>query len=99
MATTDVIRELLDHGGPVDKMDDSLVGKTELVVVAYGSELNSVELRATDDKQDDSDEVKTVVLEFPDGITEEWLKNVQYRRPDAELAQDGTGRPRKGRHT
>jgi hypothetical protein len=82
-------------------MDDDLVGKTKLNVVAYGDELNSVELTAAAVAQDDEDPERreSFVLEFPDGITESWLKNIQYRRPDAELAQDGTGRPRKGHHT
>ena len=99
--TEAIVRELLSRGGPIDKMDDDLVGKTQLNVVAYGSELNSVELTCASvaEGNEDSERRETVTLEFADGITKAWLKNIQYRRPDAELAQDGTGRPRKGRHT
>jgi hypothetical protein len=99
--TEEIVRELLSRGGPIDKIDDDLVGKTQLNVVVYGNELNSVELTAASVDQDDEDPERreSFTLEFPDGITEAWLKNIQYRRPDTELAQDGTGRPRKGRHT
>ena len=98
--SNDIVRELLNRGGPVDRMDDDLVDKTELRVVAYGSELNSVELttRAVEEAEG-SEKCEVTVVEFPDGITEAWVKNIQYRHPDTELAQDGTGRPRKGRHT
>ena len=97
----EIVRELLSRGGPIDKMDDDLLGKTQLNVVAYGAELRSIELTSASVDQDDENPEKPefIVLEFPDGITESWLKNIQYRRPDAELAQDGTGRPRKARRT
>ena len=96
-----IARVLLGYGGPVDKMDDDLIGQTKLYVVAYGSELNSVELTAVpvEEEPEASPIRKVCVLEFEDGLTEGWVENIQYRCPDAELAQDGTGRPRKGRHT
>ena len=92
----DIAAELLEYGGPVDKMDDDLVGKTAVYANVYGGEMNSVELTAI---QPSSEDAKVLVLNWEDGISQEWVNKIQLRRPDAELAQDGTGRPRKGRHT
>jgi ankyrin repeat protein len=92
----DIAAELLEYGGPVDKMDDDLVGRIAIYANVYGSEMNSVELTAT---QPSNQDAKVLVLNWENGISQDWVNKIQLRRPDAELAQDGTGRPRKGRHT
>ena len=90
----DLVRILLEHGGPVDRIGSGLVGKKEVWVTVADDELQGVELIASDEE---STATKKVSLTFEDGVSEEWLKGVQLRRSDAELAQDGSGRELKSR--
>lgn len=93
----DIVRLLLDYGGPVDGMDDDLVGSNQIGIVVSGSEKNTVELTRPSVQYDSNSLAGREVffLDFEGGVSADWLKRIEYRRLEGDLVNDGTSRPRK----
>lgn len=90
----DIARLLLERGGPVDNIESGLAGVQEVWASMTEDELQHVEVVS---RVSDVDSDTCMSLRFEDGVSEGWLNNIQLRRRDAALANDGSGRPLKAR--
>jgi len=88
----EIVRLLLEYGGPVAKIESGLSGSKEIKATISADELQRVEILSSDANLGGRTHVS---LHFDDGVPEAWLSKIQMRQSDAELVKDGSGRPLK----